>query len=194
MVMHLDACNVNASSTMMRKLSVALAFLCLSYSMLSAEEYYIDSRHGDDAAAGTCPESAWSSLQAANQHAFKPGDVIYLHSGQIFDGQFRPISSGEDSQPITLTSYMDGPKPVIAGHGLTRSAVFLENLSHWVIDSIEITNTGKSREAKRVGVLVFAKNIGLVQDITLRNLLVSDVNGVISKSEGGGTGLSLIHI
>ena len=36
-----------------------------------------------------------------------------------------------------------------------------------------------------VGVLVFAKNIGLVQDIILRNLLVRDVNGVISKSEGG---------
>ena len=189
MVMHLDVCNVNSSSSIMKRLSIALALICLSHSLLSAKEYYIDSRHGDDAAAGTSPETAWSSLQAANQHAFKPGDVIYLRSGQIFDGQFRPISSGTDGQPITLTSYMDGPKPVIAGHGLTRSAVFLENLSHWVIDSIEITNTGKSGEAKRVGVLVFAKNIGVVQSITLRNLLVRDVNGVISKSEGGGTGI-----
>jgi hypothetical protein len=173
----------------MKRLSIALGFVCLSYSALTAEEYYIDSLLGDDTASGTCPETAWSSLQAANQHAFKPGDVIYLRSGQIFEGQFRPTSSGVDGQPITLTSYLDGPKPVIAGHGLTRSAVFLENLSHWVIDSIEITNTGKSREAKRVGVLVFAKNIGVVQDIILRNLLVRDVNGVISKSEGGGTGI-----
>ena len=173
----------------MKRLSIALVFVCLSYSALTAEEYYIDSLLGDDTAAGTCPETAWSSLQVANQHAFKPGDVIYLRSGQIFEGQFRPTSSGVDGQPITLTSYLDGPKPVIAGHGLTRSAVFLENLSHWVIDSIEITNTGKSREAKRVGVLVFAKNIGVVQDITLRNLLVRDVNGVISKSKGGGTGI-----
>ena len=84
---------------------------------------------------------------------------------------------------------MDGPKPVIAGHGFTRSAGFLENLSHWVVDGIERTDTGKSREAKRGGVLVFAKNIGVVQSITLRNLLVRDVNGVISKSEGGGTGI-----
>ena len=189
MAMHLDVCNVNASSTIMNRLSITLVFACLSCSVLSAEEYYIDSLHGDDAAVGTCPETAWSSLQAANQHAFKPGDVIYLRSGQIFDGQFRPISSGADGQPIRLTSYMDGPKPVIAGHGLTRSAVFLENLSHWVIDSIEITNTGKSREAKRVGVLVFAKNTGVVQDITLSNLLVRDVNGVISKDKGGGTGI-----
>jgi hypothetical protein len=173
----------------MKRLSIALVFVCLSYTALTAEEYYIDSLLGDDTASGTCPETAWSSLQAANQHAFKPGDVIYLRSGQIFEGQFRPTSSGVDGQPITLTSYLDGPKPVIAGHGLTRSAVFLENLSHWVIDSIEITNTGKSREAKRVGVLVFAKNIGVVQDIILRNLLVRDVNGVISKSEGGGTGI-----
>ena len=173
----------------MKRLSIALVLVCLSYSALTAEEYYIDSLLGDDTSSGTCPETAWSSLQVANQHAFKPGDVIYLRSGQIFEGQFRPTSSGVDGQPITLTSYLDGPKPVIAGHGLTRSAVFLENLSHWVIDSIEITNTGKSREEKRVGVLVFAKNIGVVQDITLRNLLVRDVNGVISKSEGGGTGI-----
>ena len=189
MAMHLGVFNVNASSTIMKRLSIALGLACLSCSALTAEEYYIDSLLGDDTAAGTCLETAWSSLQAANQHAFKPGDVIYLRSGQIFEGQFRPTSSGVDGQPITLTSYLDGPKPVIAGHGLTRSAVFLENLSHWVIDSIEITNTGKSREAKRVGVLVFAKNIGVVQDITLRNLLVRDVNGVISKSEGGGTGI-----
>ena len=189
MAMHLGVFNVNASSTIMKRLSIAFGLACLSCSALTAEEYYIDSLLGDDTAAGTCLETAWSSLQAANQHAFKPGDVIYLRSGQIFEGQFRPTSSGVDGQPITLTSYLDGPKPVIAGHGLTRSAVFLENLSHWVIDSIEITNTGKSREAKRVGVLVFAKNIGVVQDITLRNLLVRDVNGVISKSEGGGTGI-----
>ena len=189
MAMHLGVFNVNASSTIMKRLSIALGLACLSCSALTAEEYYIDSLLGDDTAAGTCLETAWSSLQAANQHAFKPGDVIYLRSGQIFEGQFRPTSSGVDGQPITLTSYLDGPKPVIAGGGVTRSAVFLENLSHWVIDSIEITNTGKSREAKRVGVLVFAKNIGVVQDITLRNLLVRDVNGVISKSEGGGTGI-----
>lgn len=189
MAMHLGVFNVNASSTIMKRLSIALGLACLSFSALTAEEYYIDSLLGDDTAAGTCLETAWSSLQAANQHAFKPGDVIYLRSGQIFEGQFRPTSSGVDGQPITLTSYLDGPKPVIAGGGVTRSAVFLENLSHWVIDSIEITNTGKSREAKRVGVLVFAKNIGVVQDITLRNLLVRDVNGVISKSEGGGTGI-----
>ena len=189
MAMHRGVFNVNASSTIMKRLSIALSFACLAYSGLTAEEYYIDSLLGDDTASGTCPETAWSSLQTANQHAFKPGDVIYLRSGQIFEGQFRPISSGVDGQPITLTSYLDGPKPIIAGGGVTRSAVFIENLSHWVIDSIEITNTGKSREAKRVGVLVFAKNIGVVQDITLRNLLVRDVNGVISKSEGGGTGI-----
>jgi hypothetical protein len=99
----------------MKRLSIALVFVCLSYSALTAEEYYIDSLLGDDTASGTCPETAWSSLQAANQHAFKPGDVIYLRSGQIFEGQFRPTSSGVDGQPITLTSYLDGPKPVIAG-------------------------------------------------------------------------------
>ena len=189
MAMHLGVFNVNANSTIMKRLSIALGLTCLSCSALTAEEYYIDSLLGDDTASGTCLETAWSSLQAVNQHAFMPGDVIYLRSGQIFEGQFRPISSGVDGQPITLTSYLDGPKPIIAGGGVTRSAVFLENLSHWVIDSIEITNTGKSREAKRVGVLVFAKNIGVVQDITLRNLLVRDVNGVISKSEGGGAGI-----
>ena len=106
MAMHLGVFNVNASSSKMKRLSIAFGFVCLSYSALTAEEYYIDSLLGDDTAAGTCPETAWSSLRAANQQAFKPGDVIYVRSGQIFEGQFRPISSGADGQPIKLTSYM----------------------------------------------------------------------------------------
>lgn len=186
--MPLVVCNASATKHM-KLFPLVLSLSWLSCSALSAADYYIDSIHGDDAAAGTCPETAWSGLAAANQKAFEPGDVIHLRSGQVFEGQFRPTTSGAKGKPITLTRYFDGPKPIIAGGGVTRAAVFLENLSHWVIDSIEITNTGKSRKAKRVGILVFAKNIGVVQGITLRNLLVRDVSGVFSKDKGGGTGI-----
>ena len=173
----------------MKSLPFILGLVCLCCSALSAADYYIDAIHGNDAANGTSPAKALASLETANQRHYKPGDVIRLRSGQTFKGQFKPTSSGADGQPITLTSYFEGPKPVIAGEGATRSAVFLENLSHWVVDGIEITNTGGEPIAKRVGLLIFAKNVGVIRDITLRNLLVRDVNGVISKDEGGGTGI-----
>lgn len=187
--MPLVVCNASIYITNMKLLSFAFGLSWLSCSVLSAADYYIDALHGDDASVGLCPKTAWSSLAAANQQQFEPGDTIHLRSGQVFQGQFKPSTSGAQGLPITLTSYFDGPKPVIAGGGVTRSAVFLENLSHWVIDGIEITNTGAQREAKRAGLLVFAKNAGLVQDITLRNSLVRDVNGVFSKDKGGGTGI-----
>lgn len=173
----------------MKLFLLALSLTWFSLCALSAADYYIDSIHGDDSADGTCPKAAWSSIERANQQQFEPGDVIRLRSGQTFKGHFSPSTSGAEGQPITLTSYFDGPKPLIAGEGATRSAILLENLSHWVIEGIEVTNTGSAPQAKRVGVLVYAKNAGLVRDITLRNLLVRDVNGVISKDKGGGTGI-----
>jgi hypothetical protein len=173
----------------MKLLSLTIGLTWLTSAVLPAADYYIDAQHGDDAAAGLCPDTAWSSLAAANAKQFEPGDVIRLRSGQVFSGQFRPQNSGAVGKPITLTSYLDGPKPVIAAGGATRSAVFLENLSHWVVEGIEITNTGAEPKAKRVGLLIFAKNAGLVKDITLKNLFVRDVNGLISKDKGGGTGI-----
>ncbi|HEY6017533.1 MAG TPA: hypothetical protein VIU16_12170, partial [Gaiellaceae bacterium] len=43
--------------------------------------YYLDSRSGNDAAAGTRPGAAWRSLARANATPLQPGDRLLLRRG-----------------------------------------------------------------------------------------------------------------
>ncbi len=75
--------------------------------------YYIDAKNGNDGNSGTSEGSAWASLNKVNQQAFKPGDTILFHAGDVFKGMLDPSSSGTAGAPITFGSYGKGPAPVI---------------------------------------------------------------------------------
>jgi hypothetical protein len=161
-------------------------FFCCS---LCAVDYYLDSERGSDSADGTSEETAWYSLKRANQADYQPGDVIHLRSGQVFIGYFSSSDSGTEERPIQFRSYGKGTKPCIETRGLAQSAFLLENASHWIIEGIEITNTGSEPQAKRRGVLIKANAGGVYGNIILRQLTVRDVNGSVSKDKGGGTAI-----
>ena len=156
---------------------------------LVATDYFLDAQTGNDRSKGTSAATPWRSLERINQVHLKPGDSIFLKAGDVFVGQFFSDDSGAKGQPITLTRYGDGPQPEIAAQGLHQSAVLLENVSHWIVDGIEITNTGEVPKAKRRGLLLRANGGGVYGSVVLRNLTVRDVNGSVSKNEGGGTAI-----
>ena len=71
----------------MKRFSIALGFVCLSYSALTAKEYYIDSRHGDDAAAGTSLKLLGRAFELRT-NAFKPGDEFTFTVDRYLTGSF----------------------------------------------------------------------------------------------------------
>ena len=77
-----------------------------------AAEYYVDSAAGDDAAAGTSPQTAWRSLEKVNAAELRPGDVVRFKRGGLWRGSLAP-RSGEPGNPVTYTSYGTGPKPIL---------------------------------------------------------------------------------
>jgi hypothetical protein len=156
---------------------------------LGAADYYVDSINGSDDNDGICPDTPWARVAMVSKSEFEPGDVIHLRSGCTFTGQLILSSSGKEGKPIRVTRYDEGPKPHIKCDGKFQVAVLLENVSHVIVDGLEVTNTGPKPEAKRRGVLVRIRNMGVARSIVLRDLFVHDVNGSISKSEGGGTGI-----
>jgi hypothetical protein len=172
----------------MMKLRLFFLFF-LSLAALPAADYYLDASNGSDKANGLSEATAWKSLQRLKKAVLEPGDTIYLRAGETFRGQFYSSASGDKGNPIQVTRYGEGPKPQIAAQGQHKSAFFLENVSHWIVDGIEITNTGVEPEAKRRGVLVRANGGGVYGNIVLRNLTVRDVNGSVSKAKGGGSGI-----
>jgi hypothetical protein len=173
----------------MQYLFIFITLLFLSNPVFS-KDYYLNSISGSDVNSGLSEKRPWKSLEKINQFKFKPGDTIYLLPDSEFVGQFKPSVSGKKGAPITLTTLTpEKEMPKIDAEGQFPSAIHLENVSHWIIDGIEITNTGKTPEAKRMGIYLASKNHGIVEAITLRNLFIHDVNGVVSKELGGGFGI-----
>ncbi|MEO3801418.1 right-handed parallel beta-helix repeat-containing protein [Nonomuraea sp. B1E8] len=78
--------------------------------------YYVDSRSGDDAAAGTSASTAWKSLDQAVSD-LKPGDTVSVRRGSGFTAPLTLTASGTKAQPITITTYGSGARPRISGSG-----------------------------------------------------------------------------
>lgn len=178
------------------KYHILLIFLTLFLSCTSEGDnlakqniYYLDSKTGDNNNSGKSPEEAWASLEKVNKHVFQPGDMLLFKSGTEYTGQFKPLGSGLENNPILVNKYGGIELPAIHGEGIYESTVLLENIEYWEIRNLEITNTGESRQAGRRGVTILAHNFGDCHHIILDSLEIHDVNGSLIKSKGGGSAI-----
>jgi hypothetical protein len=156
---------------------------------LHAAQYHVDALNGCDSNSGLSPVTAWRTLERAGKTELAPGDALLLRRGQVFPGQLKLSASGTADAPVVVTGYGDGARPHISCGGSADVAILLDNVSHFTLEGIEASNTGPEPKAKRRGVLVRIRDCGVAENIVLRDLFVHDVNGVISKDEGGGTGI-----
>lgn len=173
----------------MTPITRTLSLLSLSVSSVFATDYYLDASRGDDSAAGKTLATAWRTIERINTAELEPGDRVLLKSGEVFTGFFHAQQSGSKDDPITLTAYGDGPKPIIAAEGNTEMALHLDNVSHWTVEGVEFTNLGRERAPGRRGILITADKGGVFENITIRANTIRDVNGVFSKDDGGGAGI-----
>lgn len=78
-------------------------------------EYYV-STSGNDSNNGLSPATAWKTLNKVNVQSFSAGDAILLNSVDTFAGTITVPTSGNSTNPITVSAY--GPvtsKPLISG-------------------------------------------------------------------------------
>ncbi|HJM63978.1 MAG: SUMF1/EgtB/PvdO family nonheme iron enzyme [Roseibacillus sp.] len=82
-----------------------------------ARTFYISSSEGDDELDGGSAtvrggSGPWKSLARASVE-YIPGDTILLKRGDTWDDELRPAGSGTPDNPITISAYGEGPRPVI---------------------------------------------------------------------------------
>lgn len=94
---------------------VLLLFLFIP-NILNGTTYYI-SNNGDDLNDGLSAESPWRSIEKLNSEMllFVAGDKILFKKGDIFTGTIRINVNGKSDNPIIVSSYGKGEKPVITG-------------------------------------------------------------------------------
>ncbi len=105
-----------------------------------ATEYFVDAEMGRDGNSGLSTTEPWQTVRRVNLAALKPGDTVRFKAG----GTWREslfCQSGEEGQPVTYTSYGDGPKPVLlASVDLAAEASWVDLGDHiWATRADEIT-------------------------------------------------------
>ncbi len=94
--------------------------LALLVNTAFASTYYISSVSGDDSRSSSQaqnPATPWKTLSKLNSYfsSLNPGDIVLLKRGEVFYGSIRVNRSGTESQPITISAYGSGAKPIISG-------------------------------------------------------------------------------
>ena len=129
-----------------RSITSATLFVAFSFAVASAfaTDYYVDAKHGNDAAKGTSPDQAWKTLKRVSKaEEIVGGDVVRFKAGDVWREGLAP-RSGEEGKPVTYASYGEGSKP-----SFWRS-VSLADERDWVREGDNLWAT-RSREVRSLG-------------------------------------------
>jgi hypothetical protein len=75
------------------------ACFLLCFALARAAEHHFDASGGDDSAAGTSPDQAWSSLEKAAGISLKPGDSLLFKARERWSGRLRLKGGGTPKDP-----------------------------------------------------------------------------------------------
>ncbi|AQQ69908.1 hypothetical protein SMSP2_00242 [Limihaloglobus sulfuriphilus] len=170
----------------MSYLKSILISILVVVSCSQATVYYVDSKTGSDVNTGTSPDQPWYSLFKINNTTFAPGDKILFKCGsQWNNNQLWPKGSGTSGNPIIIDMYgdIDDGLPQFNGNGAVVDVIHLYNQQYWEINNLEITNYREGDDQsdpanKKRGIYVLAKDIGEVNHLHFKNLVIHHVNGL----------------
>lgn len=96
-----------------------IILLTLSGFLAKATNYYISTAAGsNDMNNGLSIGTAWRSLTKASLQSYNPGDSILLRSGDTLYGTLRITRNGTVANPIVISSFGVGARPMISGMSL----------------------------------------------------------------------------
>jgi hypothetical protein len=110
----------------MIKKIVAFFIVLMISKQVTAANYYINSRWGDDTHKGTDMDHPWKSLRNLEQRPFLPGDSILFAKGSTFTGGFVFKQSGTAGKPIVFGSYSAGAQVVLSHKRTELTEQFLK--------------------------------------------------------------------
>ncbi len=168
-----------------------------------ARDFHLDSRLGNDSNDGKTAETAWKSLDKANEFEFAPGDRLLLKRGSRFKGGLKLRLKGTPDHPIVIETYGEGSAPVIDAKG-HEAGVHLQGSHHVVVrdldnnvfhimgkteDVIGDQNSKTYRHAGGVQRVRMENNLYYSDSVLPESLPFSDSNGMVGdprfKKPGG---------
>ncbi len=155
----------------------------------TGKTYYIDQINGNDSFSGLSTDSAWKSIERANEQVFSAGDSVLLARGSVWTGMLSPKGSGLIGFPIYLGTYGEGNRPLIHAEGLNQAGLLLHNIEFWEVNGLEITNTNgtDTDQGALFGIYVLAdEGEGIYDHVYINDCYVREINGHVEGKERGG--------
>jgi hypothetical protein len=150
--------------------------------------YYVDC-NSTTASEGTI-DAPWNDFEAANSITLGPGDHLLLRRGTYCNGMLKPQGSGTADNRILIGAYGEGPLPRIDANGTNTAALYLEDMSHILVQDLELSNPGDLDEPHR-GVYLTTLETP-VTNVEIRDLYIHDVTGLVKFSGTGKSGGAII--
>jgi len=127
-----------------------------------ATTYYVDSEHGDNARAGTAPETAWRDFTPVNGRTLGPGERLLIRRGSVINQELSLAARGNPQAWAEIGAYGEGARPVLRrNRDIDDRCVLIKNPDYLCIRGLTVCYAGK-------GLIVYYSESGH------RGLLIED--------------------
>jgi len=170
---------------MKKNLFINLLLALFISSQVYGASYYVSSSAGNDSNSGS-QSQPYKTLAKISATSLSPGDKVFFKRGDRFNGHFVVNGSGTASNPIKITAYGSGAKPIITGQvgsangGDYQEAILVQNNDNIIFQAIEVQNERKiSRSGVNdydaYGVLISNTGTVVMKNIVFRNVTFKNV-------------------
>ena len=109
-----------------------------------ATTYYVDSAHGDNARAGTSPETAWRDFTPVNGRTLGPGERLLIRRGSVINQELSLSARGTPQAWAEIGAYGEGARPVLRrNRGVDDRCVLVKNPDYLCIRNLTVCYAGK---------------------------------------------------
>jgi hypothetical protein len=109
-----------------------------------AATYFIDALNGDNARAGTSPETAWRDFTPVNGRTLGPGERLLIRRGSVINQELQLAAHGTAQAWAELGTYGEGARPVIRrNRDIDDRCVLIKNPDYLCIRSLTFCYAGK---------------------------------------------------
>jgi hypothetical protein len=151
--------------------------------------YYVSFSDGNDYNNGLSMATPWKTLARVTGTTFLPGDNILLKCGDTWTGQTLLLNgNGTASNPIVLSSYGTGNKPVISPGFTDSICIYGTGVSGWKITGLELCNAKDGIRLDYVGVT--GKDYFWIENCYIHDL-TDTYNSIPTRYNHFSTGISL---
>jgi len=167
-------------SSFYRHYFLLLIVFCNSLEVM-ATDYYVSSTSGNDSYDGLAgsydgTNGPWSSLTKVSGITFNSGDNIFLKTGDTWTNQTLLLKGlGTSTNPITLSTYGTGAKPIISPQIIDAYGITIANTGGWKILGVEI-------EKARAGIALQFDNTYNNDYIFIDNCNIHDIDDTYNSN------------